>query len=158
MDETPITNRFPGRCTECGSQVAAGAGLYDRNPYTRGVRHLDGQHNTATKTWRATQARIAGERFRAAVAALYTDAGYARQASERIEAPTVITGHGLTATVGGYRRGEVFARGLEVRRDGILIHDGPEPRVTETGDYYADHLAAQRQIVETLNGLANVAK
>lgn len=140
--ETTHANRYPGSCYRCGVKVPAGTGAWSRET---GALHADeSQCKKTTKTWAAYQRTEVFSAFRAAVANAYATAGLSVLHSTCVEHPTVITGHGLRVTVGGYRKDEVFARGIEIYRDGELVHSAPRVRV-ETGDYFADQLAQVEQ-------------
>jgi hypothetical protein len=148
-DGTP--NRYPSRCTFCGSRVPAGGGAWSRD---HGVRHQPGDCNTSTKTYRESVLQQSMSDMKAAVAAVYADAGYARWDSHRVEAASRLTGHGLVALVGGYKAGKVSAEGVRVFSDpdGELLFECPVPRV-ETGDYCANQVASARALVYLLDSL-----
>ena len=70
---------------------------------------------------------------------------------------TQIWGKGITATVGGYRRVEVFPEGIHVFRDGQEVAHVPEPRHEIEGDYYANLLARDAAINAILDQYAAIA-
>ena len=148
-----MPNRYPGSCAICGAKVATGAGTYSR---ATGVTHKDGEHNTATKTYRRW---VRGQRFdawKAQTEALHTDAGCRRWFGTCIEHATHIDGNGIHATLGGYQRDAVFADGLIIHRNGAETARYDQPRI-ETGDFYADQLAQTAAIIALLNQRAAIA-
>jgi|SRR5579859_7001651 len=151
----PQPNRYAGPCSRCGSRIPAGAGTYNR---ITGAQHTGGQCKTTTKTYRDTIARERMTEHRAAVEAIYAEAGYRYDHAHRIECADIITGNGLHALVGGYDRGQVMPNGVRVYRRMLLgqvsdlIRECPEPRF-QTGDFFADGLNRARALVAILDGL-----
>lgn len=154
----PRVNQFAGRCFTCGATVPAGEGTWTGS---HGCEHKPGRCNTKTKTYAASAASQRMAAFHADSEAIYTAGGYARWHSQRIEAPSVVSGHGLRALVGGDKPGDVMGWGIRVYRvltpegGGLsdMIAEYPVPRI-ETGDWYADRLAEDQAIVDLLDEIA----
>lgn len=144
-------NRYAGPCGRCGARVQKGAGTWGRN--TGSLHVTEDDCEKTTKTWRSFEAGRLMEQHRAEKAAAYETAGLTVYWPHRIEYPVEITGHGIRALVGGYRPGEVFARGVEVYRGSELVYEGPRPKA-ETGDWYADRIAEDRATIECILSFA----
>lgn len=145
-------NQRASNCASCGSRIPAGAGTYSD---WEGPLHLPGRCSTGTRTYTRTIAAATAAAYREHAWRMFAAAGYCLHPAAG-HWPAAITGHGLTAYVGGRRDiraagvWSAYEPGFEVFRDGVLVHQAGHPGLDPDGGEALAVLAAG--IIAVLDG------
>ena len=152
MSGTDKPNQYDGPCWRCGTTVPAKTGTYNRERH--GSEHPEGACKTTTTTWQRTQDELHLAEFRAATAALYADAGYTVIPGHGFEGADQVSGHGLTALVGGSARDKIEEYGVRIYRDGNYLGEWPRPRLNvlvSKDEYYERCLDVTRALIALID-------